>query len=102
MAQDAILAGVQPKTMTDRIDTMFTQDRTWAMALVIALWITVFFVMLAIRSFIPDPTIEIVCWIAAGLLLLFNTASIFAMFRHYAKDKAHIYSVDIRHLDVGH
>jgi len=29
-------------------------------------------------------------------------ASIFAMFRHYAKDKAHIYSVDIRHLDVGH
>ena len=34
MAQDAILTGVQPKTMTDRIDTMFAQDRTWAMALV--------------------------------------------------------------------
>ena len=102
MAQEATIAGIQPKTMTDRIDSMFVQDRTWAMALVIALWITVFFVMLAIRSFIADPTIELVCWMAAGLLLLFNTASIFAMFRHYAKDKVHIYSVDIRHLDIGH
>jgi hypothetical protein len=101
MAQDAILTGVQPTDMTDRIDGMFVQDRIWATALVVAFWLTVFFVMFAIRGFIADPAIEIVCWVAAGLLLLFNTASIFSMFRHYAKDKAHIYSVDIRHLDAG-
>ena len=102
MAQDAILTVVQSKTMKDRIDAMFVQDRSWAMALVVGLWLTVFFVMLAIRGFTADPKIEIVCWAAAGLLLLFNTASIFAMFRHYAADKEHIYSVDIKHLDAGH
>jgi len=35
------------------------------------------------------------------LLLLFNTASITAMIRHYGNDKEHIYGVDIRHLDAG-
>ena len=102
MAQDAILTGVQPETLSDRIDSMFARDKMWATALVVALWLTVFFVMLAMRSFITDGTIEIVCWAAAALLLLFNTASIFAMFRHYAQDKMHIYSLDIRHLDAGH
>ena len=46
-------------------------------------------------------SIEIVCWIAAIVLLLFNTASIAAMVRHYAHDKEHIYGVDIKHLDAG-
>jgi hypothetical protein len=46
-------------------------------------------------------SIEIVCWIAAFILVLFNTASITAMIRHYRNDKQHIYSVDIRHLDAG-
>jgi protein-S-isoprenylcysteine O-methyltransferase Ste14 len=101
MAQEAVLAVARPETMKDRIDSMFAQDRTWAMALVVGLWLTVFFVMFAIRGFIADPTIEIICWAAAALLLLFNTASIFAMFRHYAQDKDHIYSVDIKHLDAG-
>ncbi|HXJ00389.1 MAG TPA: hypothetical protein VNH44_04155 [Micropepsaceae bacterium] len=101
MAQDAILTGAQPETMKDRIDGMFAQDKTWAVLLVVGLWLTVFFVMFAIRGFIADPTIELICWAAAALLLLFNTASIFAMLRHYAADKEHIYSVDIKHLDAG-
>jgi hypothetical protein len=35
------------------------------------------------------------------VLLLFNTASIVAMTRHYAADKDHIYGIDIKHLDAG-
>jgi hypothetical protein len=90
------------KGMASRIDRMFAGDRLVAGILVLALWLTIFFVMLQIRGFIPDSSIEIICWIGAGLLLLFNTASIVAMIRHYAADKAHIYAVDIRHLDAGH
>ena len=84
-----------------RMDAMFAGDRAWAAVMVVGLWVTVLFVMFAVRGFMGDPAIEIVCWIGAALLLLFNTASIVAMVRHYARDKAHIYGVDIRHLDAG-
>jgi len=43
----------------------------------------------------------VVCWIAALVLLLFNTTSIGAMVRHYGHDKSHIYAIDIKHLDAG-
>jgi hypothetical protein len=90
------------QTMKDRIEAMFTRDKITASVLVVALWLTVFFVMLAVRGFIAEKSVEVVCWIGAGILLLFNTSSIFAMIRHYGQDKAHIYAVDIRHLDAGH
>ena len=87
--------------LQSRIDRMFARDRLWAAGFVLVLWLVVFFVLLAVRSYMPDPNIEVVCWIAATVLVLFNTASITAMIRHYADDKQHIYSVDIRHLDAG-
>ena len=87
--------------LQSRIDGMFARDRLWAAGFVVVLWLVVFFVLLAVRSYMPNPNIEIVCWIAAAVLVLFNTASITAMIRHYADDKQHIYSVDIRHLDAG-
>ena len=90
------------KSMQDRIDKMFAGDKLIAGVLVAALWLTVFFVMFAVRGFMPSAEVEIVCWIGAGFLLLFNTASIVAMIKHYGQDKAHIYAVDIRHLDAGH
>ncbi len=101
MAEVAVPAPGAPKPLNERIDAMFKLDRLWAGGVVVALWAVVFFVMLAVRGFIQDPAIEVVCWIAAGLLLLFNTASIVAMIRHYANDKQHIYAVDIRHQDAG-
>lgn len=84
-----------------RIEAMFARDRLWATGFVVVLWVVVLFVMLAVRPYIANPLVEAVCWIAAALLVLFNTASITAMIRHYSKDKQHIYSVDIRHLDAG-
>lgn len=96
-----MVEGSSERSLETRIDAMYAKDRLAATVLVIGLWATVFFVMLAVRGFIHDPTIELVCWIGAALLLLFNTASILAMIRHYAADKQHIYALDIKHLDAG-
>ena len=38
--------------------------------------------------------------LGVGIVLLFNTASIFAMIRHYSGDKEHIYGLDIHYLDA--
>src|ERR1700744_3633456 len=86
----------------DRIEKMFAGDKLAASILVVALWLTVFFVMFAVRGFMPSMEVEFLCWAGAAVLLLFNTASIVAMIKHYGQDKAHIYAVDIRHLDAGH
>ena len=87
--------------MPARIEAMFVRDRLWASTFVVVLWLTVLFVMLAVRPYIANAAVEVLCWCSAALLVLFNTASITAMIRHYAQDKQHIYSVDIRHLDAG-
>lgn len=84
-----------------RIEATFQRDKIAAGLFVAVLWVTVFFVMFSVRPYIADARVEIVCWIGAALLLLFNTSSILAMIRHYGEDKAHIYAVDIRHLDAG-
>jgi amino acid transporter len=86
--------------LKDRIDTMYRGDSIAASVLVAFLWLTIIFVILAVRAYMP-PAVEIACWIAAAILLLFNTASIVAMIRHYGNDKDHIYGIDIRHLDAG-
>ena len=38
-------------------------------------------------------------WIGALLILIFNTASMLAMIKHYQADRDHIYGLDIKHLD---
>ena len=86
-------------TLPRRIDAMFARDKLWAYGFVVTLWLVIAFVLLAVNVHMPDSNIRIVCWIAALVLVLFNTASIIAMVRHYAHDKEHIYGIDIRHLD---
>lgn len=90
-----------PRDLQRRIAAMFARDRLVAIGFVVALWAVIFFVLLEVHSYIGNGAVEIVCWIAAFLLVLFNTTSITAMIRHYSHDKQHIYSVDIRHLDAG-
>jgi len=84
-----------------RIEAMYARDRLFAWGFVLALWVTVIFVLLAVQPYIEDTSILVVCWIAAALLLLFNTTSIGAMVRHYGHDKTNIYGTDIKHLDAG-
>jgi hypothetical protein len=87
--------------LQSRIDAMYNKDRLFAFAFVAALWVTVLFVLIAVQSYIDDTGVTVVCWIAALVLLLFNTTSITAMVRHYGHDKSHIYAIDIKHLDAG-
>lgn len=83
-----------------RIAATFRQDKIWAIGFVTVLWTTLLFVLLAVRPYIPHSAIEVAAWIALSAVGLFNTASIAAMIRHYAHDRDHIYSLDIRHLDA--
>lgn len=87
--------------MSDRIEAMFRLDRIWAWGFVVALWLTIALVLFEVNSQFPSNGIRIACWIAALVLVIFNTASIAAMVNHYSHDKEHIYGTDIRHLDAG-
>ena len=85
--------------ISDRIDRMHGRDRMGALAFVAALWVVLIFVLAAIWPNIADATLRTILLIAAGVLLIFNTASIVAMLRHYASDKEFIYGLDLKHLD---
>lgn len=87
------------ESLTQRIDRMFARDRAFALGMVALLWVCVGFVYFAVDVHVHDGGIRTALVIGALLLLAFNTASIFAMVRHYAEDKAHIYGQDIRHMD---
>jgi len=83
-----------------RIETMYRRDRLWAWALVLFLWITILAVLIFSWPYIPDGAIRVVVIIGAAAVLLFNTASIAAMLKHYAEDKEFIYGLDLKALDA--
>ena len=85
--------------LNQRIEAMYQGDKRGAWAFVLALWITVIFVLAMSWPYIPDQGVRIVALIAAAAVLIFNTASIGAMVKHYAEDKEFIYGLDIKHLD---
>ena len=78
---------------------MHGRDRMGALAFVVALWVVLIFVLAAIWPNIADGAIRTILLIAGGLVLIFNTASIVAMLRHYSSDKSFIYGLDLKHLD---
>lgn len=82
-----------------RIDAMFSRDKAMAWVFIVLLWVSIAFVYFAIIGFVEDGAMRVVLSIGALLLLIFNTASMLAMIRHYAQDKDHIYGLDIKHLD---
>jgi hypothetical protein len=93
-SQHHVRPGVQP-----RILAMFRRDRRMALGALTIQWLTLGFVYLVVpHGFLASP-IGIVLSAAMVLLLLFNTASVTAMLRHYREDRDHIYGLDIHHLD---
>lgn len=82
-----------------RIEAMYQGDRRGAWLFVVALWVAIIFVLVMSWPHIPDTSVRVVVLIAAIALLVFNTASVSAMLRHYAEDKKFIYSLDIQNLD---
>ena len=82
-----------------RVDAMYGGDRLAALIALIALWATLIFVFLKVVPLAGDPSILYVLAAGAGLVLLFNTASIIAMLAHYSEDREHIYGLDLHYLD---
>ena len=87
--------------LNQRIESMYRSDVRGAWTLLTLLWVVVLFILAMSWSLIPDPTVRIVSLLAALLLLIFNTASVLAMVRHYAEDKHFIYGLDIKTLDAN-
>lgn len=86
--------------LNQRIEAMYRSDCRGAWTLIAVLWIVILFVLFMTWPHIPDPTIRIVVAIGAAAILIFNTAAIAAMVKHYAEDKEFIYGLDIKHLDA--
>jgi hypothetical protein len=82
-----------------RIDAMFARDKAAASVFVLVLWIVIGFVYFDI-SRQAGGAVSTVLFLAGGLVVLFNTASIVAMIRHYHEEKDRIYGLDIEHLDA--
>ncbi len=78
---------------------MHRRDVLIAWAFVIGLWFAVIFVALATWNLAPNGTARILLLGAGAVVLLFNTAAILAMLRHYREDRDFIYGLDIRFLD---
>lgn len=87
--------------LKSRIQRMFMQDCVMAWFDVLLLWAVAAFVLIDTLAFIEDGNIRLALYIACGILVLFNTASVMAMTTHYAEDKEFIYGLDIKHLDAN-
>jgi hypothetical protein len=85
--------------MRRRIDSMFGRDRLMAGVALLALWVALGYVYFAVSLAAVDPAVRVALTIGAAGVLVFNTASVTAMIRHYKEDKDHIYGLDIHHLD---
>jgi hypothetical protein len=85
--------------LAERIDRMHARDRLGLIIFVVVLWCTMLFALFTIWPFISVPALRAILTIACGLVLIFNTAAIVAMLRHYADDKHFIYGLDLKHLD---
>ena len=82
-----------------RVDRMYSGDRFAALIALSTLWATLIFVFYNVMPLTSDPAVVYVLAGGAALVLLFNTASIFAMLSHYSEDRKHIYGLDLHYLD---
>lgn len=85
--------------MSGRIDAMHRRDVVVAWAFVIGLWFAIIFVALATWSLAPSGAARTILLIAGAVVLVFNTAAIMAMLRHYREDRDFMYGLDIKFLD---
>jgi len=84
-----------------RIEAMYNRDVRGAWLLIVLLWATILFVLVMTWPLIPIAGLRIGIVIAAAIVLVFNTAAIRNMVRHYKEDKDFIYGLDIQHLDAA-
>jgi hypothetical protein len=85
--------------LTKRIETMHRRDVAVAWAFVLGLWFAIIFVAIGTWSLAPSGATRAVLLIGGAIVLLFNTAAILAMLRHYREDRDFMYGLDIQFLD---
>ena len=79
---------------------MHRRDVVVAWAFVIALWITIVFVLWATWDIAPSGAARTLLLVGGAVVLVFNTAAIVAMLNHYREDRDFIYGLDLRFLDA--
>ena len=87
--------------LTKRIEQMHRKDITIAWAFVIGLWLSIGFVAWATWSLAPSGAARTLLLIGGATVLVFNTAAIMAMLRHYREDRDFMYGLDIKFLDAA-
>lgn len=80
---------------------MHRSDVRVATAFVLGLWFAIIFVAIATWNLAPDSTARTMLLCAGAVILLFNTAAILAMLRHYREDRDFMYGLDIKFLDAA-
>jgi len=85
--------------LNQRIEAMHRRDTLVAWAFVIGLWFAVAFVAVATWDLAPNSTARTLLLIGGAIVLIFNTAAILAMLRHYREDRDFMYGLDIKFLD---
>ena len=85
--------------LNQRIEAMHKRDVLVAWAFVIGLWFAVIFVAIATWNLAPNSTARTLLLIGGAIVLIFNTAAILAMLRHYREDRDFMYGLDIKFLD---
>jgi hypothetical protein len=78
---------------------MHKRDVLVAWAFVVGLWFAVIFVAIATWNLAPTAGARTLLLIAGAVVLVFNTAAILAMLRHYREDRNFMYGLDIKFLD---
>jgi multisubunit Na+/H+ antiporter MnhB subunit len=79
-----------------RIEAMHRRDRRVAVAFVVGLWFAILFVAWATWHLAPSGGLRLLLLAGGVVILVFNTAAILAMLRHYREDRDFIYGLDIR------
>ena len=82
-----------------RIEAMHRNDVRIAWGFVIGLWVAMIFVAVATWNFAPSGGARVLLLIGGAVILVFNTAAIMAMLKHYRDDRDFIYGLDIKFLD---
>ena len=80
---------------------MHGRDVKVAWAFVLGLWFSIIFVALATWDLAPEGAARVILLCAGAVILLFNTAAIMAMLRHYREDRDFMYGLDIKFLDAA-
>ncbi|WP_238382639.1 hypothetical protein [Tabrizicola thermarum] len=85
--------------LNQRIEAMHKRDVLVAWAFVVGLWFAVIFVAIATWDLAPTGGARTLLLIGGAIVLIFNTAAILAMLRHYREDRDFMYGLDIRFQD---